>query len=111
MKGEVHVIYPHQGPEHLAVYHKLPDGYIQEIVGGLIQIVPLMDQFVAFDGRIVTGTAFVNEEAAPLRLPDNIWATALWHYLLRAKGEKRTITVLRGPFVFVSGDEEFMENL
>lgn len=111
MKIDLHVLYPNEGPSRIQLNHELPDSYLNDLVGGLIQIVPAWDQFVTYDGKLVHGLAYCNEEATLLGMPDNHWASALWHYVLRAKGEKRLPLILRGPIVFVSGDDEFMETL
>ncbi len=111
MKGELLILYPMRPPERRQYFGPPPSSIITELVEGPAQLVPLFDQVVNFDGIPSKAVAFCNEEASRLNMPDNFWASALWHFIVRSKGESRRPLILKGPVVILTGDEEFLNDL
>jgi hypothetical protein len=107
LRGTVYIIYPDKPREIREYLGPIPDNTLSEIVGGLYEPIILWDHFTPEDGTSVRCVAVANQEG--FGLPQNIWATAYWHYLIRAKGEKRQPVNLYGPVAVIYGDEEFME--
>ncbi len=110
MKGELLVLYPSKPPERRQYLGPVPTDILSELVGGSLAVIPLFDHIITFDGVPSKAQAFCNSEAYMLDLQDNFWANAIWHYILRSKGEQRLMS-LKGPVVIVTGDEDFMEQL
>jgi len=111
MRGDVIVLRPNRGPETRTYFGRPPYDLVSSAVGGSIEIVPMFDHVQLFDGTSTRAVVFCNSEAYMLDLPDNFWATAAWHYIIRAKGEKRPLAMLKGTVIIITGDDEFMEEL
>lgn len=74
---------------------------LQEIVGGLIQIIPRFTTFQ--DHRCV---AFCNEEGLIHRLPVNGIVSVLWHQMGIPESE-----IILGDVAIVTGDDELFRAL
>lgn len=83
---------------------------MQELVGGSIEMIPLLEYVDLADGdHPFPVEAYCNEEGKNHRLPFNEVATALWARELNRRGMQLT-DVLVGPVVLVMGDKEFMND-
>jgi hypothetical protein len=61
---------------------------LRQAVGGDIEDVPGFNS-IFYDGDLHRCVAFCNERGQDLVLPQNAWATALWHSALRHQGYER----------------------
>jgi hypothetical protein len=107
MRGQLTIVYPDKPMELRLLGYPPNFADLQMIVGGTVQIVPHWDQNVDFDGVFRQATVIVNEDAPAMGLQVNHWATAMWHFVARAKGH-RINQPLTGPVVIATGDDEFL---
>jgi hypothetical protein len=75
-------------PRNMAVDGPPGDALLRQAVGGEIEDVPGFNS-IFYDGDLHRCVAFCNERGKDLRLPQNAWATALWHSALRHQGYER----------------------
>jgi hypothetical protein len=75
-------------PRSIAVDGPPGDSMLRQAVGGEIEDVPGFNS-IFYDGDLHRCVAFCNERGKDLGLPQNAWATALWHSALRHQGYER----------------------
>lgn len=111
MRGRLHVLYPDRPREIIDLVGPMPHDKLNHLVEGAVQYVPEFDHWIDEQGKPRQVIVACNEEGPALNLPFNFPATAQWHYLLRAKGEKRQPVTLHGVVVIITGDDDFMESI
>lgn len=83
--------------------------YLQQAVGGYIELVPHFETFDAGDARVVPCIVYSNEYGKINRLPINALATRMWNSALgRAGLYNDAEDYLSGPIVVILGDDEFL---
>lgn len=109
MKGQIIVIRPGSTEatvERRNVTENPSLGELQELVGGYIEIAPMLNHIMTPEG-LKPCVAFWNEDGRMMQLPLNRLATEMWSESVPAL---RTQPIV-GNVVVLTGDEEFMENL
>lgn len=82
---------------------------LQKAVGGNIEIVPYLDEFVTPNSRLKC-VAFCNEEGKLNSLPSNFIANVIWAACLDTK-KLNMFDNLCGDVVILWGDDEFMDSI
>lgn len=107
MKGQMYVIKPTGDERDIEVIDcEKPPGLaaLQEAVGGYIEFIPWMNQFVTKDGPKPCVT-YCNEEGRIVGLPVNRIANEM------SIDPSTQVYPLLGTIVILTGDDEFMADL
>jgi hypothetical protein len=75
-------------PRNMAVDGPPGDALLRQAVGGEVEDIPGFNS-IFYEGDLHRCVAFCNEQGKGLGLPQNAWATALWHTSLRHQGYER----------------------
>lgn len=101
MQGKSYIIHTNGNvvPQH---WDRVPDlAFLQYAVGGYIELIPF---FTKYNGE--KGIAFCNEEGKLHGMIPNLAATQAW----RDQGGTE-YDYLAGPVLFLTGDDDFMNEL
>lgn len=109
MKGQIIIITPDNTEatverRDVTAAPKLAE--LQELVGGYIELAPMLNHFMTPQG-LEPYVAFWNEDGRMLKLPRTNMATAIWSYSVP---ELRSQPIV-GNVVVLMGDDEFMDSL
>lgn len=110
MMGSCIILRPDAPIETRTYAGLVDDDHFSDIIGGLLQQVPLFDHWIDTQGKMRECIMYVDEEARLKQLPINHIATAYWQYLLANR--KMPIgrnQILFGTAIIIFGDEDFME--
>ncbi len=110
MRGTMDIIHPNQPMEHRFVSKVPKTAELEQILGGLPDIIPHWDQHINWFGNLVPALVVANNDYRDPIQPFNYYATAVWHYVSRAAGHP-SATRITGPVVILTGDDEFMDSL
>lgn len=108
MRGTLDIIWTNQPPEFRAVNRPPRLAEFEALIGSQPDIIPQWDQHINYYGNLVSAIAVGNSDYRDPIQPFNYWATAMWHYVARARGTN-IVSRITGPVVIITGDDEFME--
>lgn len=110
MRGSIDVLWPNRPGDYYSFSKPPTTDEIQTLLNGLPDFIPHWDQWINWSGILVPATVIANEDWQHPVQPMNFVATALWHYIAKAKGVT-LVSTITGPVAVITGDAEFMQRV